>query len=125
MTPSSPAISADGTYVAFSSTAVNLVIGASLPPCIDKCPPQIYRYNRVDGTIVLVSRVPASCSPQIIGSDLGATQPAISSDGSQIAFVTRSTNLLTTRPSGRRRLRPTATSWSATSTSPRSTERRC
>ncbi len=95
---SSPAISADGTYVAFSSSAVNLVIGASLPACIDSCPPQIYRYNRIDGTIVLVSRVPASLSTQIIGSDLGATQPAISSDGSQIAFVTRSTNLLTTRP---------------------------
>ena len=84
------------------STAVNLVIGASLPPCIDSCPPQIYRYNRIDGTIVLVSRVPASLSTQIIGSDLGATQPAISSDGSQVAFVTRSTNLLTTR-AGRRR----------------------
>jgi Tol biopolymer transport system component len=95
---SSPAISADGTYVAFASTAVNLVIGASLPPCIDSCPPQIYRYNRLDGTVVLVSREPADISTQIIGSDLGATQPAISSDGSQIAFVTRSTNLLTTRP---------------------------
>jgi Tol biopolymer transport system component len=95
----SPAISADGTYVAFASTAVNLVIGASLPPCIDSCPSQIYRYNRVDGTIVLVSRVPAGDSSQIVGSDLGASQPSISSDGSQIAFVTRSTNLLTTRPS--------------------------
>ena len=95
---SSPAISADGTYVAFSSTAVNLVIGASLPACVDTCPPQIYRYNRLDGTIVLVSRVPASLSTQIIGSDLGATQPAISSDGSQVAFVTRSTNLMATRP---------------------------
>jgi WD40-like Beta Propeller Repeat len=94
----SPAISADGTYVAFASTAVNLVIGASLPPCIDSCPPQIYRYNRIDGTIVLVSRVPANLSTQIVGSDFGATQPAISSDGSQVAFVTRSTNLLTTRP---------------------------
>ena len=52
----------------------------------------------LDGTIVLVSRVPASLSTQIVGSDLGATQPAISSDGSQVAFVTRSTNLLTTRP---------------------------
>ena len=70
---SSPAISADGTFVAFSSTAVNLVIGASLPPCINSCPPQIYRYNRLDGTIVLVSRVPAELSTQIIGSDLGAT----------------------------------------------------
>ena len=95
---SSPAISADGTFVAFSSTAVNLVIGASLPPCIDSCPPQVYRYNRLDGTIVLVSREPASISTQIVGSNLGATQPAISSDGSQIAFVTRSANLLTTRP---------------------------
>lgn len=95
---SSPAISADGTYVAFASTAVNLVIGASLPPCIDSCLPQIYRYNRLDGTIVLVSRVPASINTQIVGSDLGATQPAISSDGSQVAFVSRSTNLLTTRP---------------------------
>jgi Tol biopolymer transport system component len=95
---STPAISADGTYVAFASTAVNLVIGASLPPCISSCPPQIYRYNRSDGTIVLVSRVPASLSTQIIGSDLGATQPSISSDGSQVAFVTRSTNLTTTRP---------------------------
>ena len=95
---SAPAISADGTYVAFASTAVNLVLGASLPPCINSCPPQIYRYNRLDGTIVLVSRVPAALSTPIVGSDLGATQPAISSDGSQVAFVTRSTNLLATRP---------------------------
>ncbi|MEP7202528.1 MAG: choice-of-anchor D domain-containing protein [Ilumatobacteraceae bacterium] len=95
---SAPAISADGSYIAFQSTAVNLVIGASLPPCIDSCPPQIYRYSRLDGTIVLVSRVPADLSTQIVGSDLGATQPAISSDGSQVAFVTRSTNLLPTRP---------------------------
>jgi Tol biopolymer transport system component len=94
----SPAVNADGTFVAFASTSVNLVIGVSLPPCTDACPPQIYRYNRGDDTIVLVSREPAEVSTQIIGSDLGATQPAITSDGSQVAFVTRSTNLLATRP---------------------------
>ena len=94
----SPAISADGTYIAFESTAVNLVIGASLPPCINSCPPQVYRYNRSTTPSVLSAGYQPAPARQIIGADLGATEPAISSDGSQIAFVTRSTNLLTTRP---------------------------
>jgi Tol biopolymer transport system component len=96
----SPSISADGTYIAFASASVNLVIGASLPPCTNGCPSQIYRYNRTDDTVVLVSRVPSGGdTTQVVGADLGAAQPAINSDGSQVAFVTRSSNLLNTRPS--------------------------
>jgi Tol biopolymer transport system component len=95
-----PSISADGTYIAFASTSVNLVTPASLPPCTNGCPSQIYRYNRTDDTVALVSRVPAGGdTTQVVGADLGASQPAINSDGSQVAFVTRSSNLLTTRPS--------------------------
>ncbi len=99
---SSPALSGDGRYVAFVSTSTNLVADANLPPCAATCPTQVYRYDRIDASIALVSRVPAAASPAdtslpVVAADHDAGQPTITSDGSEIAFVTRATNLLPTR----------------------------
>ena len=90
----SPSISPDGRYVAFERTAVNLVIGASLPAVQRQpCPPQVYRLDRDDGTVALVSRVPAAPGATPVAADAGGHDPAISFDGSMVTFVTRATNL--------------------------------
>lgn len=91
----SPALSADGRFVAFESTSTNLVAGVAVPPCGVTCVPEVYRFDRTDRTVAVVSRSADGSA----AADLGATQPAISADGSHIAFVTRATNLMPTNPS--------------------------
>jgi Tol biopolymer transport system component len=67
------AISADGRYVAFDSTATNLVAGGG--------PHDVYVRDRVTGTTTLVS-VPMGDFPNV-----GSDSPAISADGRYISFV--------------------------------------
>jgi Tol biopolymer transport system component len=102
---SSPVISGNGQYVAFESTSPDLAGDAELPECGTSCPPQVYRYDQVEGTIVLVSREPRRGGPldagaeddeEIIAADQGASQPTISDDGTQVGFVTRARNLFLT-----------------------------
>ena len=102
---SSPVISGNGQYVAFESTSPDLAGDAELPECGTSCPPQVYRYDQVEGTIVLVSREPRQGGPldagaeddeEIIAADQGASQPTISDDGTQVGFVTRARNLFLT-----------------------------
>ncbi len=69
-----PSISADGRYVAFVSTATNLVAGANGLP-------QVYRVDRTTATIVRVSE---SAAGDAGDADSGA--PAISADGDVVAF---------------------------------------
>jgi hypothetical protein len=116
-----PAISGDGRYVAFTSTATDLVPGAIPPQCsaaVDpsstaasataapadagggaaptvtpSCATEVYRADRTDGAIVLVSRQAAAPGAIPVAANAGAGQPAISLDGSRVAFVTRATNL--------------------------------
>lgn len=107
---SSPVISGNGQYVAFESTSSDLAGDARLPECGTSCPPQVYRFDQVEGTIVLVSREPRQGGPlapgaqddeEIIAADQGASQPTISDDGTQVGFVTRARNLfLTTSAAG-------------------------
>lgn len=112
---SDPALSADGRVVAFSSTATNFVDGVVLPPCADVCPAQVYALDRDpddDGTfdadppaarLTLVSRDPAAAADATTAVVAGAgssIQPALSSDGSLIAFVTQASNLLPIRSVG-------------------------
>lgn len=97
---SSPAMSANGQFVAFTSSATNLVGPADLvdlPPCTDGCPPQVYRYDQIGDDLDLVSKQQAPDGAPAAAADTGASQPAISADGSQVAFVTRASNLFTTR----------------------------
>ena len=69
----SPAISDDGNFVAFQSTAQNL---AALPPNTGSA---IFLRDRSGGTTTLVPTPPSDCP--------GAGSPAISAEGTQIAFL--------------------------------------
>ncbi len=78
---SSPVISADGRYVAFVSTATNLVAGANAFE-------QIYRVDRTTGDVVRVSENVAGEA----GDGASAT-PVIDADGDVIAFQSMAGNL--------------------------------
>ena len=76
-----PAISADGRFVAFVSQSTNLVAGVSGQ--------QVYLRDRQTGQTTLVSK-----SSSGVTSNGGVnSSPAISSDGRYIAFVSVATNL--------------------------------
>lgn len=75
-----PALSNDGRYVAFASTASNLVPGASGT--------QVYLHDRTTGTTTLVSRNTLS------NAGNGVSQgPAVSGDGRFVAFTSTSSDL--------------------------------
>ncbi|MBL8814301.1 MAG: PD40 domain-containing protein, partial [Planctomycetaceae bacterium] len=78
-----PSLSADGRYVAFSSSAGNLA--ASDPNfTID-----VFRYDRVTHTTQLVS----SNAAGVVGNS-DSYAPAISADGSKVVFRSRATNFV-------------------------------
>lgn len=105
-----PAISEDGRVIAFVSPDRTLV-PAVLPECTPDCPTQVYRFDRdVDGNgifdeaprgdpLTLVSGVPGARGLPIAGNR-SSWAPAVSFDGSQIAFVTDATNLMASRRGG-------------------------
>jgi cysteine-rich repeat protein len=78
-----PSVSADGRYVAFASTATDLVI----PPTNGMS--QIFRRDRNTNTTILVS---------VDGLGLqgngASTQPAISADGNRVIFTSTASNLI-------------------------------
>ena len=80
---SAPAISADGRYVAFVSTATNLVPGVSGT--------QIYLHDQQTGQTTLISK--DNIVPPVPGNGVSAA-PTISSDGQFIAFASLATNLV-------------------------------
>jgi Tol biopolymer transport system component len=72
-----PAVSADGRYIAFESTAGRITRDEP-PPGVS----QVYRYDRLTGETILVSRGPGG----VARSDSG--QAAISADGDLVVFAT-------------------------------------
>lgn len=106
----SPAISEDGRIIAFVSADRTLVT-ATLPECTPGCPTQVYRFDRdVDGNgifdeaprgdpLTLVSATSTGFGLPVAG-DQSSWAPAVSFDGSQIAFVTDATNLMPSRRGG-------------------------
>lgn len=102
-----PAVSGNGEIVAFVSTATSLVAGAVLPVCNPACAPQVYLFDRTDGSLQLGSRV----GTDVVGSaavqqpaapvaaDTGAGQPALNYSGDELLYVSRATNLFQTRSS--------------------------
>lgn len=76
----SPAISADGNYVAYYSAATNLPSANGQP--------QVYRSGRTPGAAVLVSTANAGGA-----GDGPSLDPSISGDGRYVAFVSEATNL--------------------------------
>jgi Tol biopolymer transport system component len=72
------AISANGRYVAFSSSATNLVAGAT---------GGVFVRDRVTGTTTLVSVATG-------GAKANGGEPAISADGRYVAFISEASNLV-------------------------------
>lgn len=85
-TSDAPVLSADGVYLAFTCTGTNLVTGQS----DTNGSTDVFVHNRGTGTTVLASR--SSASPTTTAS-VYSDQPAISADGSWIAFRTAGNNL--------------------------------
>jgi Tol biopolymer transport system component len=86
---SAPSISGDGSYVAFTSLATNLVTGAT------GIGQQIYLHDRftgANGTNVLISHDNSGTPVQGNGN---SSAPSISSNGRFVAFTSLATNLLT------------------------------
>jgi len=72
-----PALSADGRFVAFESTATNL-------SALDNdAVTDIYRHDRQTGSTVLISQTTAGA---LGGGSLGSNRPSISADGRFVAF---------------------------------------
>lgn len=80
---SSAAISSDGRYIAFDSEATNLVVSDS------NSASDIFRYDRQTDTIIRVSL--NSSGLQVTGNSFA---PAISQDGSVVAFLSDATSLI-------------------------------
>ena len=77
-----PAISADGRYVVFVSTADNLVAGPNGAP-------QVYRVDRTNGAVVRISESAAGAA-----GDQASSEPAINATGDVIVFTSTATNLV-------------------------------
>jgi Tol biopolymer transport system component len=79
-----PVISADGAYVAFTSSATDLVSGDT------NHANDVFLYSRASGTVTLVSHVPGL--PSTPGNKT-SWRPAMSADGSVVSFVSIATDL--------------------------------
>lgn len=81
----SPAVSPDGRYVAFASSATNLVSGpADTNGLVD-----LFLYDRATGTTILLSRNAAGNAP-----NGGSGSPAFAGGGRCIAFVSGASDLV-------------------------------
>lgn len=83
-----PTISADGRFIAFESAANDLVAGMA---DADGAAPDVFLFDRVGGTAVLVSHAPGF---PLTTADQGAGGPRLSADGSAVAYRSLSTNLV-------------------------------
>ena len=81
-----PALSADGRFVAFASSATNLV--ASPLPTYNV---NVFLFDRSDGSIRLVSHTLGSSA---IGGNSLSSGPTISADGETVAFYSFATDLV-------------------------------
>jgi Tol biopolymer transport system component len=90
-----PSFSADGRWVAFLSSANNLVAGQTAPAA--KTGSDVFLHDGSSGATVLVSH--STASPTAM-SDLGAESAALSADGRWVAFVSGSADLVPGQSSG-------------------------
>jgi Tol biopolymer transport system component len=82
-----PVISADGNWVAFVSQATNLVAGETGEVGFN----QVYLFNRLDGTVRLVSHSSVSLTAV---SDSDASTPVLSAHGESVAYASHSSDLI-------------------------------
>lgn len=114
---SQPTISANGTVIAFSSAATDLVVADAFARCGVSCPAQIYvaeigtaeidvadnaDIESVDSTrtITLISQVPGEPGTPIEIGNGASFAPSISGDGITLAFATKANNLLQIKTPG-------------------------
>jgi Tol biopolymer transport system component len=82
------ALSGDGPFVAFSSSATNHVVGQ-----VDSNGANdVFLFDRVAGTVSLVSRAPGTTTTAATG---GGGSPSLSGDGSFVAFLSNGTSVVT------------------------------
>jgi uncharacterized repeat protein (TIGR01451 family) len=81
-----PILSADGTWLAFLSSANNLVTGAS----DSNGTADVFLYNRTTAAMSLVSH----SSFGLLSAAGAASEPLISADGSYVGFLTTSTTMI-------------------------------
>jgi Tol biopolymer transport system component len=80
-------VSSDGRFVAFTSSATDLIAGQ-----VDtNGEPEVYLYDRVAGSTVLVSHQPGSA---LTTGNAGATQRGISADGRYLLVSSNATDLV-------------------------------
>ncbi len=80
-----PSISADGRWIAFASRASNLVAGQTQDSWTD-----IYLFDRVTGTTVLVSKAAGGST----GANGSSVYPVVSADGNYVLFLSHAANLV-------------------------------
>ncbi len=80
-------VSADGAFVAFQSSATDLVSGQSDANAAD----DLFLFDRATGAVTLVSHTPASNTTTANGASSSA---AVSADGAFVAFQSRATDLV-------------------------------
>jgi Tol biopolymer transport system component len=92
-----PSLSADGRYVAFVSSATDLVPGFDDADGLGV--DDVFLYDRVTGTVTLVSR--SLASPSRTG-DAGSSNPLVSADGNYIVYTSGAGDLVPgqSRPAG-------------------------
>jgi Tol biopolymer transport system component len=83
-----PAISNDGSFVAFRSHATNLVPGQVDPNGFAS---DIFLWERATGSVTLVSHAPGSA---VTTGNRPSEQPSISADGSFVAFLSEASDLI-------------------------------
>ncbi|HEY3570271.1 MAG TPA: hypothetical protein VGP73_20240 [Thermoanaerobaculia bacterium] len=93
--PAPPSISSDGRWVAFLSSANNLVAGQTGPA--EKTGSDVFLHDQVTGATVPVSHSTASPTAT---SSRGADGAVLSADGRWVAFVSESTDLVPGLPAG-------------------------
>src|SRR5436305_1732842 len=86
-----PGVSADGRFVAFDSTAANLVAGQADPNNTPTPRADVFLYDRSTGTNVLASHNAASATTTGNGPSL---IPSISADGRFVAFEGQATDVV-------------------------------
>jgi Tol biopolymer transport system component len=96
-------ISADGNYVAFSSSGSNLVAGQK--PSATGGPFNLFLYSRSLGSLALISHRAGAPATAGNGNTGISDSPAISADGGYIAFLSMATDLIPGQagPSGEER----------------------
>lgn len=92
---SQPALSGDGSSLAFVSDAPDIVeAGLS---CAGRCPSQVYVYDFDADSVDVVSRSFAAGDDTVTVGNGASTSPALSESGDEVVFITRATNFFVAR----------------------------